>query len=206
MLGFGRSNYLHGTRWRWTLASRRGAGQRSQRLALPEEERVTDHQLRCVSFPVRGGDTSRPWRAPWDRWPSGRPSGWAPSFRAPTWRSPLPWRSRRRAWIFEFRRSDDTLALKGTRWHDFHRASVCPAHGSQPGAQAGRHALEGRKFDGWADCADRSPNFELDTVAIGPVRSWVISCQGRRHFWRLVTRKRARSLPILPRVYTRLRI
>ncbi len=25
----------------------------------------------------------------------------------------------------------------------FHRASVCPAHGSQPGAQAGRHALEG---------------------------------------------------------------
>ena len=98
------------------------------------------------------------------------------------------------------------MAPMGTRWQDFTAPPYCPAHGSQPGAQAGRHALEGREFDGWADCADRSPNFALDTVAIGPARSQVIPREGRQHFRRPVKKNRARSLPILPRVYTALRI
>ena len=36
------------------------------------------------------------------------------------------------------------LALVGTQWHYSTDPPFRPAHGSQPGAQAGRHALEGQ--------------------------------------------------------------
>ncbi len=103
-----------------------------------------------------------------------------------------------------FRTSDGVLTGRHGSAHDgrFHRASVGPAHGSQPGAQAGRHALEGREFEGSADCANRSPRFALDTVAVGPARNQDISRKRRQPFWRLAERNRARSLPILPILYT----
>ena len=37
------------------------------------------------------------------------------------------------------------MALSGTFWQLFTGSSSRPAHGSQPGAQAGRHALEGQE-------------------------------------------------------------
>jgi hypothetical protein len=37
------------------------------------------------------------------------------------------------------------MALVGSQWHYFTDPSFRPAHGSQPGAQAGRHALEGQE-------------------------------------------------------------
>jgi hypothetical protein len=47
-------------------------------------------------------------------------------------------RGARRSNLFPVAKGTDRYAMAR-----FHRASVCPAHGSQPGAQAGRHALEG---------------------------------------------------------------
>jgi hypothetical protein len=46
---------------------------------------------------------------------------------------------------FRFLRSSSDMAVVDTRWPGSHRVSDGPARGSQPGAQAGRHAREGRE-------------------------------------------------------------
>ena len=54
MLGLGSCTYRQHERWSWTRTAG-VAGQRSQRLTSPDDGRVTDRGLRCMSLPVRSG-------------------------------------------------------------------------------------------------------------------------------------------------------
>ncbi len=92
----------------------------------------------------RGGDTTRSWPELWAPWPIGRPSGWARRFCVPTLRWTCLALSQGLAGIYGFCEVLCRLALVGSQWHYSTDSPFRPAHGSQPGAQAGRHALEGQ--------------------------------------------------------------